>query len=106
MTPVAIIPMHSPDEAIAELDYAIGTLGLKAAVMAGWVRRPLESQPQGYWLDTFGLDSVYDYDPVWQKCRELKVAPAFHSPSAGLGFRGSISNFMHNHIGHFAAAKQ
>jgi predicted TIM-barrel fold metal-dependent hydrolase len=106
MTPVAIIPMHSPEEAIAELDYAIGTLGLKAIVMAGWVRRPLESQPQGFWLDTFGLDSVYDYDPVWQKCRELKVAPSFHSPSAGLGFRSSISNFMHNHIGHFAASAE
>ncbi len=106
MTPVAVIPMHSPAEAIAELEYAVGTLGLKAIVMAGWVRRPLEASPHGFWLDTFGLDSAYDYDPVWRKCRELKVAPTFHSPSAGLGFRGSISNFMHNHIGHFAASAE
>jgi hypothetical protein len=35
MTPVAVIPMHSPAEAIAELEYAVGTLGLKAAVMPG-----------------------------------------------------------------------
>jgi hypothetical protein len=33
MTPVAVVPMHSPAEAIAELEYAVGTLGLKAAVM-------------------------------------------------------------------------
>jgi hypothetical protein len=105
ITPVAIIPMHSPAEAIAELDHAIGTLGLKAIVMAGWVRRPLETG-QGFWMDTLGLDSAHDYDPVWRKCIELKVAPAFHSPSAGFGFRGSISNFMHNHIGHFAASAE
>jgi len=114
MTPVAVIPMHSPAEAVAELEYAVGTLGLKAIVMAGWVRRPLEAAAKwppeasryGFWLDTFGLDSAHDYDPVWRKCIELKVAPAFHSPSAGLGFRGSISNFMYNHVGHFAASAE
>ncbi len=114
ITPVAMIPMHTPDEAIAELDYAINTLRLKAIVMAGWVRRPLEAAAQlppeaaryAFWLDTLCLDSAYDYDPVWRKCIELKVAPAFHSPSAGLGFRNSVSNFMHNHIGHFAASAE
>jgi predicted TIM-barrel fold metal-dependent hydrolase len=106
MTPVAVIPMHSPTEAIAEVEHAVGTLGLKAIVMAGWVRRPLEGSPNGFWLDTFGLDSAHDYDPVWRKCRELKVAPSFHSPSTGLGFRSSISNFMYNHIGHFAASAE
>ncbi len=105
MTPVALIPMHTPEEALAELDFAIGALRLKSILMAGWVRRPLAGGP-GFWMDTLCLDSAYDYDPVWRRCVELKVAPAFHSPSAGFGFRGSISNFMHNHIGHFAASAE
>jgi len=112
MTPVAVIPMHSPAEAIAELEYAVTTLGFKAVVMPSYVRRPLASavrkSPQAgryaFWLDTLGLDSEYDYDPLWAKCLELKIAPTFHSPSVGLFTRNSISNFMYNHIGHFAAA--
>jgi len=114
MTPVALIPMNSPEEAIAELDYAVGTLKLKAIVMAGWTRRPLDTSSQwpaeakryGFWIDTFALDGAYDYDPVWQRCIDLRVAPAFHSPSAGFGMRNSISNFMYNHIGHFAASAE
>ncbi len=35
MTPAAIIPMHSPDEAIAELEYATGQLGAGKAGMFG-----------------------------------------------------------------------
>ncbi|MGH7840119.1 MAG: amidohydrolase family protein [Candidatus Binataceae bacterium] len=113
ITPVAVIPMHSPAEALAELDYAVGVLGLKAVVMAGWVRRPLEAAAQAsppvaaryaYWLDTIALDSAHDYDPVWRKCLELKVAPTFHSPSVGVGLSNSISNFMFNHMGHFATS--
>jgi hypothetical protein len=52
------------------------------------------------------MDSEYDYDPVWQKCVELKVAPTFHSLGVGWGSRTSISNFMYNHIGHFAASAE
>ena len=54
--------------------------------------------------DQFGLDSDYDYDPVWQKCRELGVAPTFHTGGRGFGLRNNPSNFTFNHIGHFAAA--
>jgi predicted TIM-barrel fold metal-dependent hydrolase len=112
MTPVAVVPMHSPAEAIAEMEYAVRILGLKAVLMPGYVRRPVasavrkspEAARYAFWLDTIGLDSEYDYDPVWAKCLELKVAPNFHSPSVGLFTRTSISNFTFNHIGHFAAA--
>ena len=41
VTPAAVIPMHTPEEAIAELDYAVGELGLRAVVVAGHVLRPL-----------------------------------------------------------------
>ncbi len=110
LTPVAVIPMHPPAEALEELDYAVGTLGLKAIVMPAYVRRPIaalagkapEVANHLYWLDTYCLDSDYDYDPVWARCVELRVAPTFHSRGTGLGTRVSISNFTYNHIGHFA----
>ena len=54
------------------------------------------------WLDQYGIDSAYDYDPVWARCRELGVSVAFHSGSIGWGSRQSISNYMYNHIGHLA----
>jgi len=111
MTPAAIIPMNTPAEAIAELEYVVKTLGLKVVVMASLVRRPIrtpgrggETHAQSAWFDVLALDSEYDYDPVWAKCLELKVAPTFHSASRGLGFRQSHSNFTYNHIGHFATA--
>jgi hypothetical protein len=80
--------------------------------MAGYARRSnlyverkfgKEAGRFANWLDFFGLDSQYDYDPVWAKCVELKVVPGFHSQGFW-GGRASPSNFMHNHIGHFAAA--
>jgi predicted TIM-barrel fold metal-dependent hydrolase len=112
MTPAAIIPMHTPQEAIEELEYAVKTLGLKTLFMAAYAKRPIpyverkfgeEAGRFAYWLDFFGLDSQYNYDPVWAKCVELKVVPGFHSQGFW-GGRASPTNFMHNHIGHFAAA--
>jgi predicted TIM-barrel fold metal-dependent hydrolase len=108
----ATIPMHTPGEAIEELEYAVKELGLKAAMVASYVRRPIPEAarqfPQAtrytYWMDTFGLDSESDYDPFWAKCVELKISPTFHSVGYGWGSRASISNYVHNHIGSFAAS--
>jgi predicted TIM-barrel fold metal-dependent hydrolase len=114
MTPAAIIPMHSPQEAIEELEYAVKTLGLKTLFMADYAMRPNphverkfgeEAGRFAFWLDFFCLDSEYDYDPVWAKCVELKVAPGFHS-TGFWGSRSSPSNFMYNHLGHFASASE
>src|SRR5438034_243777 len=55
-------------------------------------------------LDVIGIDSDYDYDLVWQKCRELKLAPSFHNGARSILLRNSPSNFCFNHIGHFASA--
>ena len=112
MTPVAVIPMVTPEEAIEELDHAVGTLGLKAIVMNGYAARPIpdalrvgeDAARHAFWLDTFGIDSEYDYDPVWARCRDLGVCPTFHTGGMAWGSRNSISNYMYNHIGHFAAA--
>ena len=111
MTPVAMIPMHTPQEAIEELEYAVSVLGLKAVTFQ-LVNRPIPSVHRehpdldrvAHRLDTFGLDSEYDYDPVWAKCLELKVAPTSHSNGIGWGSRESISSYMYNHVGHCAAA--
>jgi predicted TIM-barrel fold metal-dependent hydrolase len=112
MTPAALIPMHTPEEAIAALDHAVGSLGMKVIMMAGHVVRPIEAglriAPEvgrlAHWIDSFGIDSAFDYDPVWRRCLELGVSPSFHSGGMGWGSRRSISNYMYNHIGHFAAA--
>ncbi len=108
MTPAAVIPMHTPQEAVAELEYAVRHLGLKVAMMASLIRRPIRSdQPNpryNEWLDMLGLDSEFDYDPVWQKCVELGISPSFHSVSKGVGTRVSPSNAVYNHIGHFGVA--
>src|SRR6185436_20774985 len=39
-------------------------------------------------------------------CVELKVVPSTHSTGMGWGSRRSYTNFMYNHIGHFAAASE
>ena len=109
MTPAAVIPMHHPEEAIAELEHAVGELGLKAVMLNSMIDRQIEqpaSSDATVWYDNIGLDSAYDYDPVWRKCEQLSVSPTFHRGSRGRAFRMSPSNFCYNHIGHFAAASE
>src|SRR5216117_320038 len=110
--PAAIIPMYTPEEAIEELDYASRELGYKVMMVGGLMRRPVpvvaEEQPDAAkfaeWLDVIGIDSPYDYDPVWKRCRELRIAPSFHNGARSILLRNSPSNFCYNHIGHFASA--
>lgn len=114
MTPACVIPMHHPDEAIAELEHAVGELGLKVVMLNSMIDRTIEKVAEDHpdisnlmsWYDTIGIDSAYDYDPVWEKCRELGISPTFHRGSRGRGFRMSPTNFCYNHIGHFAAASE
>jgi predicted TIM-barrel fold metal-dependent hydrolase len=112
LTPAALVPMHSPEEAIAELHHAVGELGMTAVMRAGAVRRPLpaaealspDAARLASWIDTLGLDSACDYDPVWARCVDLGVCPTFHTGSQGWGARRSLTSFVYNHSGHFAAA--
>ncbi len=111
LEPVAMIPMHTPAEAIAELEHAVRVQGFKVVCMPSFVRRPVpavaERAPElgrhAPWRDTFGVDSAFDYDPVWRQCDELGVSPMFHSGSIGTGGRVSVSNYVFNHIGNLAA---
>jgi predicted TIM-barrel fold metal-dependent hydrolase len=111
MTPAAVIPMNTPEEAIAELEYAVTHLGLKVA-MFGYVARPIPSVHRThpelfqtvYRLDSLGIDSDHDYDPFWAKCVELQVPLVAHSTAYTLGFRRSPTNYTFNHAGNFAEA--
>jgi predicted TIM-barrel fold metal-dependent hydrolase len=110
--PAAIIPMYTPEEAIEELEFAVKQLGYRVVMIGGLMRRRVtaleEEAPEiskaVEWYDVIGLDSPYDYDPVWAKCLELKVAPSFHNGARSILLRNSPSNFCYNHIGHFASA--
>jgi predicted TIM-barrel fold metal-dependent hydrolase len=111
LTPAAIIPMHTPEEAVEELEHAT-ELGFKVGMFGSLPPRPVlsvgtadpEAARFAVWYDTLGLDSAYDYDLVWKRCVELKVAPTFHTGVRRQGLHLSPTNFTYNHIGHFAAA--
>lgn len=102
LTPAAVIPAHTPDEAMAELDHAVEVLGFKAAVLNSYVVRT--DGPGLPWTDSLALDSPYDYDPLWQRFEDLGVAVTVHSPTMGLALRQSSTRYSANHIGNFAAS--
>lgn len=119
LTPVAVLPLHTPQEGIEEVEFAVKELGLKTAIIPGSVRRPIGSLAARYpiedhpelanhlqWQDFFGIDSEYDYDPFWAKVIELGINPTTHSSGMGWSARASVSNYMFNHIGHFADASE
>jgi len=110
--PAAIIPMYTPEEAIEEIEFASKQLGYKVIMVGGLMRRQVPAlaaeRPDAAglveWYDVIGIDSPHDYDPVWEKCRELRIAPSFHNGARSILLRNSPSNFCFNHIGHFASA--
>lgn len=101
MTPAAIVPVYTPQEASAEATYAVQELGMKVIMIANHVRRPVAVAAQHVtdpaharmYIDALGLDSAYDYDPFWATCVDLKVAVTAHSGSMGWGGRESVNNF-------------
>jgi hypothetical protein len=57
---------------------------------------------QRHWVDTFGLDSEFDYDPVWRRHEELGFAVTAHGGmTLPIGVYSSISSFTYNHMGSF-----
>jgi predicted TIM-barrel fold metal-dependent hydrolase len=119
ITPVAAISLHTPQEGIEDLQFAIEELGLKVGLIPGNLRRPIKSVAEKYpgrhhpdvarhanWLETFGVDSEYDYDPFWAKTVALKTVLTTHSVGMGWTSRSTTSSYMYNHIGHFASASE
>ena len=112
ITPAAVIPCQTPGEAIEELDYTMGELNFKVPMFINLVRRPIgaveetnpELKPYAFWIDTLAIDSLYDYDPLWQRCMDLKIPVTAHAVGQGMHMRRSPSNYMYNQTGHFADA--
>jgi predicted TIM-barrel fold metal-dependent hydrolase len=107
--PVAALPAQTPEDAIAELEYAVGERGFKAIMLRGNQERVIPAAAEGndpqkaaWYCDNIALDSSYDYEPFWKRCVELGVAVTQHSGSPRWSDRASISNFTYNHVGHFA----
>jgi predicted TIM-barrel fold metal-dependent hydrolase len=95
LTPSAVIPMHTPEEAIAELEF-VKSLGLKTVTINTEIRRSGA-------LTSPAIDVGTAYDPVWKKIAELKLSVACHNRSQGIGTsRGSPSNYIFNHLGGFS----
>lgn len=112
LSPVAVIPAHTPEEGVAALEHA-ATLGLKAALLPSYVWRPIPAfvdAPPEYRerlqrVDNFGLDSDYDYDPLWAKAVELDLPLAFHSNAFKWTGHATPSNYSYA-AGHFAAVAE
>jgi predicted TIM-barrel fold metal-dependent hydrolase len=106
MTPAALIPMHTPQEAIAEVEFAVKQLGLKALMTCNEVvrtpRAVLEEAPhlkdRVREYSPLAIDSPYDYGPFWAKCLELKVVPSGHSMPF-VGTHQSPNNYVYNRLG-------
>src|SRR5215468_1567709 len=109
IAPAAVVPVHTPQEAIDEATYAVRELGLKVVMIANHVRRPVPAFARGaadptqvrHFVDSLAYESAYDYDPLWAKCVELKVAVTAHSGSMGWMGRESVNSFVFNLIGHW-----
>src|SRR5690606_33923184 len=83
LTPVAAIPLSTPQERSEQLAFA-QKLGLNAAPIPGAVRRPItaitDRYPEdahlrryAYLLDFLGNDSEYEYEPFRQKRVDLGI---------------------------------
>ncbi len=103
----AIIPMTTPAEAIGELEHA-AQLGFSLVVLAGYAVRQVGdgASLSGSRIDVFGVDSDANYDPVWEACVRLRLAPVFHSSLQSTHPARSITNYSFNHISGIAHAHE
>jgi predicted TIM-barrel fold metal-dependent hydrolase len=108
-----VVPMHTPEEAVAEIEHC-RALGLKVLGLPEGVYRPIPKPGvadtpwlmpgQTHWFDTFGLDAAQDYDPVWSALLDAGIPATFHGGIGNLAPSTFISpsSYSHNHIGFFA----
>lgn len=108
LRPVAVIPTFTPDEGIAELEFAVNELGHKAIMIGTEVIRPADGagDEAPFRTDSIAIDPPHDYDPFWAKCVELGVAPTGHTAAIGNMYRNSTSNYVFNHLGGFATGAE
>ena len=115
LTPAAVIPIHKPEETIAELEFVVKELGLKAIVMNTQIQVPhpeiVKNAPElaQYSMapTSPAIDQGDKYDAVWAKCVELGVAPTCHNSSRGRGtLHGSPTNYVYNSLGSFGKGSE
>ena len=111
-TPAAVIPTFSPDEGIAELEFCVKELGYRSIMIWAAIHKPdaelaakaPELAHRAPRLLSHAVDAEHDFDPFWQRCVDLKVAPTCHTKLMGGGTtRNSPGNFVFNHLGAFAS---
>jgi predicted TIM-barrel fold metal-dependent hydrolase len=109
LSPGAVLALDTPEEGVEELEHA-ASLGLKAFLIPSFVWRtipafrdaPPEYRSRLRRMDTYGIDSEYDYDPFWRRAEALNAPLACHMSGAGLIDRLSPSNYVYA-AGQFAA---
>ena len=109
MIPAGVLSLAEPADAIEQMEHA-HSLGLKVLVTGGTIVRPVEEdarwQPdpakRRVYIDALGVDSPYDYEPVWTRLTELGIPLTSHSGSMGWPDRALVNSFVGNHLGHFA----
>ncbi len=112
VAPAGLCALNTPSEAIEEAEHAVRALNLKVLCMNCTVPRPIpadlcaDTDParRRIYIDCLAMDSAFDYEPVWAKMTELRVAVTNHIGSMGWPDRTSPSNFVSIHLGHFAQA--
>jgi predicted TIM-barrel fold metal-dependent hydrolase len=112
LSPVGVIPLSTPEEGIEALEHAV-SIGLKAFLIPSYVWRNIpafEDAPANYRnrlrrMDSFGVDSEYDYDPFWRRAEQLNAPLAGHMSGAGLPDHVSPSNSLFS-AGQFAATAE
>ena len=109
VTAVAMIPMHTPEEAVEEIEFATEKLGMKVVVIPAGITRPIpalhreypDAFPAAYYFDCYGIDSFHDYSPVWEAFGKHKLAVTAHGAPGNRYVplpRKSPTNYMFNHI--------
>ena len=94
LMPVGVIPMTTPTEALEELEFAVNTLGYRTVLLTSGSRRLIPKIEREHpevadlvqRMDFYGLDSAYDYDPLWKRMEELGVPATFHGQTVGTWF--------------------
>ncbi len=100
---------------MAELEFVVNELGLKAIVMNTQIHLPhpdvVKEAPHLAQFSTAPISPAIDvgdrYDKVWARCVELEVAPSCHNSSRGRGsLNNSPTNYVHNSLGSFAKGSE
>jgi len=117
LTPAAVIPMHTPKEAIAELEFVTKELGSKVGMfgsgVAGRCQSPRSGAPRGSIRKSRGMrcsstssvsTATTTTTPSGKNARNLESRRPSTPAAAASDLRNNPSNFTFNHIAHFAAA--